>query len=94
MFLKVSPSKGINRFGKKGKFKPRYIRLFEVFQQVRTVAYHITLSPELSHVHDVFHVLMLRKYVNDMHVINHYPLDVSEDLSYIEKPIENLDSHN
>ena len=38
---------------------------------------------------------MLRKYVHDpMHVINHYPLAVSEDLSYIEKPIEILDFYD
>ncbi|GFY87070.1 hypothetical protein Acr_05g0007090 [Actinidia rufa] len=61
VFLKVSPSKGINRFGKKGKLKPRYIGPFEVLQRIGTVAYRIALPPELSHVHDVFHVSMLRK---------------------------------
>ncbi|GFS38841.1 hypothetical protein Acr_00g0059760 [Actinidia rufa] len=54
VFLKVSPSKGINRFGKKGKLKPRYIGPFEVLQRIGTVAYRIALPPELSHVHDVF----------------------------------------
>ena len=92
MFLKVSPSKGINHFGKKEKLKSRYIGLFEVLQRVRTIAYRIALPPELSHIHDIFHFLMLRKYFHaPMHVINHYPLDVSEDLSYIKKSIEILD---
>ena len=92
MFLKVFHSKGINHFGKKGKLKLRYIGPFEVLQRIRVVAYRIALPPELSHVHDVFHVLMLQKYVYDpMHVVNHYLLDVSEDLSYIEKSIEILD---
>ncbi|GFS36587.1 hypothetical protein Acr_00g0046810 [Actinidia rufa] len=92
VFLKISPSKGINRFGKRGKLKPRYIGPFEILQRIGTVAYCIALPPELSHVHDVFHVLMLRKYVHDpTHVINHYPLDVKEDLSYVEKPIEIID---
>ena len=92
MFLKVSSSKGINHFGKKEKLKPRYIKPFEVLQRVGTLAYRIALPPELSHVHDVFHVLMLRKYVHDpMHVINHYHLAMSEGLSYIEKLIEILD---
>ena len=72
MFLKVSPSKGISYFGKKGKLKPRYIGPFVILQQIGTVAYRIVIPPELSHVHDVFHVSMLRKYVHDpTHVINH-----------------------
>ena len=92
VFLKVSPFKGINRSGKKKKLKLRYIEPFEVLQWIRTVAYRIALPPELSHVHDVFHVSMLRKYVHDpTHVINHYPLDVSEDLNYVKTPIEIVD---
>ena len=92
VFLKVSPSKGINRFGKKGKLKPRYIGPFEVLQRIGAVAYRIALFPELSHIHDVFHVSMLRKYVHDpAHVINHYPLDVREDLSYVKILIEIVD---
>ena len=94
MFLKVFPSKGISRFGKKRKLKPRYIKSFEVLQRTGAVTYRIALPPELSHVHDVFHVLILRKYVHDpTHVINHYPLDVSKDLSYVETPIEIVDRH-
>ncbi|GFY97645.1 hypothetical protein Acr_12g0001860 [Actinidia rufa] len=92
VFLKISPSKGINRFGKRGKLKPRYIGPFEVLQRIGTVAYRIALPPELSHVHDVFHVSMLRKYVHDpAHVIHHYPLNMREDLSYVETPIEIID---
>ena len=95
MFLKVSPSKGINCFGKKGKLKPRYIESFKVLQRVETLAYRIALTSELSHVYDVFHVTMLRKYVQDpMHMINHYSLAVSEDLSYIKISIEILDRRN
>ena len=92
VFLKVSPSKGVHRFGKRGKLKPRYIGPFEVLQRIGPVAYRIALPPELSQVHDVFHVSMLRKYVHDpTHVIDHYPLEVSEDLSYAERPIEIVD---
>ncbi|GFY96673.1 hypothetical protein Acr_11g0009790 [Actinidia rufa] len=92
VFLKVSPSKGINRFSKKGKLKSRYIGPFKVLQRIGPVVYRIALPLELSHVHDVFHVSMLRKSVHDpTHVINHYPLDMSEYLSYVEKPIEIVD---
>ena len=83
---------GDKSFWKKGKLNPRYIGPIEILQQIGTVAYRIALPPKLSHIHDIFHILMLRKYIHDpMHVINHYPLDVSEDLSYIEKLIEILD---
>ncbi|GFZ15639.1 hypothetical protein Acr_25g0000480 [Actinidia rufa] len=90
--LTTDKIKGINRFGKRGKLKPRYIGPFEILQRIGTVAYRIALPPELSHVHDVFHVSMLRKYAHDpAHVIHHYPLDMREDLSYVETPIEIID---
>ena len=60
-----------------------------------TSCLYIALPPEFLHVHDVFHVSMLWKYVHaPTHVINHYSLDISEDLSYVEKPIEIVDRCN
>ena len=80
MFLKVSPSKGIHHFRKRGKLKLRYIGPFEVLQRIGPIANRIALSSELSHVHDIFHVSILQKYVHDRtHVICYYSLDVSED---------------
>ena len=82
----------MHNVGKKGKLKSRYVRPFEVLQRVGVVVYKVALPPELSHVHDIFHVSMLRKYVRDpTHVINHYPLEISGELSYVEKPIEIVD---
>ena len=65
VFLKVSPMKGVMRFGKKGKLAPRYIGPFEIRLRVGKVAYRLVLSPELSWIHPVFHLLMLRKYISD-----------------------------
>src|SRR5262249_41973491 len=65
VFIKVSPMKGIMRFGKKGKLAPRYVGPFEIIDRVGEIAYHLALSPEFSHVHPVFHISMLRKYVPD-----------------------------
>ena len=91
MFLKVSPTKGVMTFGKKGKLSPRYIRPFKVLGLKGGVAYELALSPELSQVHLVFHVSMLRKYVPDpSHVIEYQPLDIQPNLTYEEKPIRIL----
>ena len=65
VFLKVSPMKGVVRFGKKGKLSLRYGGPFEVKEVVGPVAYRIALPPKLAGVHDVFHVSTLRKYVHD-----------------------------
>ncbi|GKV46428.1 hypothetical protein SLEP1_g53413 [Rubroshorea leprosula] len=89
---KVSPTKGVYRFGLKGKLSPRYIGPFEILERVGEVAYRIALPPKLSNVHNVFHVSVLRKYEPDpSHVINYEPLELKEDLSYTEQPIQILD---
>jgi hypothetical protein len=54
--LKVSPWRGIFRFGKKGKLAPRYVGAFEIFQRIGPVAYRLQLHQELSNVHNVFHI--------------------------------------
>ena len=65
VFLKVSPMKGVMRFGKKKNLKSRYIGPFEILERVGMVAYQLALPPNLSQVHPVFHVLMLQKYILD-----------------------------
>ena len=92
VLLKVSPWKGLVRFGKKGKLSPRYVGPFEVLKQVGKVAYELALPPHMQHVHNVFHVSMLKRYRPDSnHVIEYEPIEVQPDLSYIERPIEILD---
>ena len=82
---------GVMRFGKKGKLSPRYIGPFEITERIGKVAYRLTLLSELSTAHNVFHVLMLKRYVPDQsHVIEHEPIQVHDDLTYEEKSVQIL----
>ncbi|KAD3642317.1 hypothetical protein E3N88_31541 [Mikania micrantha] len=87
VFLKVSPCRGVRRFGIKGKLSPRFIGPFEILERVGEVSYRLALPPQLSHVHNVFHVSLLRGYnYHPLHVVS-YPLHmIQEDLSYEEEP--------
>ena len=62
MFLKVSLMCSVTRFGIKGKLAPRYVEPFKIVKRISDVAYRLNLLPQLSHVHNVFHVSILKKY--------------------------------
>ncbi|GJT73750.1 hypothetical protein Tco_1033036 [Tanacetum coccineum] len=65
VMLKVSPWKGVIRFGKCGKLNPRYIGPFKILVKIGLVAYRLELPQELSSVHNVFHVCNLKKCLSD-----------------------------
>ncbi|GKD57240.1 hypothetical protein Tco_1290627, partial [Tanacetum coccineum] len=90
--LKVSPWKGVVRFGKKGKLAPRFVRLFEIIEKVGLVAYRLDLPEELNGVHDMFHVSNLKKCLADPTL--QVPLDeirVDAKLNFVEEPMEILE---
>nr|GFA33431.1 putative reverse transcriptase domain-containing protein [Tanacetum cinerariifolium] len=92
VLLKVSPWKGVIRFGKKGKSTPRYVGPFEILESVGTVAYQLILPEELSSVQDTFHVSNLKKCLADTNL--HVPLDeikVDKTLNFVEQPVEFID---
>ena len=92
VWLKISPMKGVVRFGRRGKLSPRYIGPFEILSRVGDCAYQLTLPPALSAVHNVFHVSMLRKYVLDAsHVLDFTELGVTLDLTTVEWPVAIVD---
>ena len=87
VFLKISPRRGLMRFGKSGKLSPRFIGPFEILERIGEVAFRLALPPQLSGVHDVFHMSMLRKYESNLsHVLDWTDLEVDEDASYEERP--------
>src|SRR3954464_1691274 len=81
-YLWVTPPKGTQRFGIKGKLAPRYIRPFRILDKRGQVAYQLELPPHLSRVHDVFHVSQLRRCFKDpIREVDHETLDLQDDLS-------------
>ena len=92
VWLRVSPMKGVMKFGKKGKLSPRFIGPFEILSRVGEVAYKLALSPSMLAVHPVFHVSMLQKYIPDeSHVISVDSVELGLDLTFEEEPIAILD---
>ncbi|XP_022853863.1 uncharacterized protein LOC111375293 [Olea europaea var. sylvestris] len=87
VFLKVAPTKGILRFAKRGKLKPRFFSPYEILEKIGNVAYRLALPPELSAIDDVFNISTLRKYIHDpTHMVNVQSLDVKKDMTYEEAP--------
>ncbi|GJT84048.1 putative reverse transcriptase domain-containing protein [Tanacetum coccineum] len=92
VLLKVSPWKGVVRFGKKGKLAPRFVGPFEIIEKVGPVAYRLDLPEELNGVHDTFHVSNLKKCLADPTL--QVPLDeirVDAKLNFMEEPVEILE---
>ncbi|GKD55394.1 putative reverse transcriptase domain-containing protein [Tanacetum coccineum] len=92
VLLKVSPWKGVVRFGKKGKLAPRFVGPFEIIEKVGPVAYRLDLPEELNGVHDTFHVSNLKKCLADPTL--QVPLDeirVDAKLNFLEEPVEILE---
>ena len=92
VFLRVSPTKGVVRFGVRGKLNPRYIGPYEVLERIGPVAYRLALPPNLAGVHDVFHVSQLRKCLSDADaVIDTHQPELQPNLTLPEQPVKILD---
>ena len=91
VLLRVSPTKGVVRFGTTGKLSPRYIGPFAITARVGSLAYRLQLPDSMSGVHNVFHVSMLRKYLRDPeHKIDLEPITVEQDLTVECRPMHIL----
>ncbi|GJS33632.1 putative reverse transcriptase domain-containing protein [Tanacetum coccineum] len=92
VMLKVSPWKGVVRFGKRGKLNPRYVGPFKVLGKVGEVAYKLELPEELSRVHNTFHVSNLKKcYAEEPLAVPLDGLHFDDKLQFVEEPIEIMD---
>ncbi|WVZ64117.1 hypothetical protein U9M48_013684 [Paspalum notatum var. saurae] len=92
VYLRVSPMKGVHRFGVKGKLASRYIGPFNIIERCGSVAYRLELPPHLAAVHDVFHVSQLKKCLRvTEEVVDTSQIQIELDLTYEEHPIKILD---
>ncbi|GKA88357.1 hypothetical protein Tco_0810121 [Tanacetum coccineum] len=90
--LKVSPWKGVIRFGKRGKLNPRYIRPFKILARVGTFAYQLEPLEQLSRVHSTLYVSNLMKcFVDEPLAIPLDEIQIDDKLNFIEEPVEIMD---
>ena len=62
--------------------------ILEILERIGLVTYRLALPPDISQVHPVFHVSMLRKYISDpSYVLQPHSVEVNEDLTYEEEPV-------
>ena len=93
VYLRVSPMKGVQRFGVKGKLAPRYVGTFPILEQCGPVAYRLELPAQLSAVHNIFHVSQLRKCLRvPSKIVDIDELQLEPDLVYPEHPVRIVDS--
>ena len=92
VFLRISPKKGVLQFENKWRLSLGYMRPYEIVERIGEVSYRLRLPLELAKIHDVVHFSMLRKYMADpSHVLRDQPIELKEDLTYEERPIQIVD---
>ena len=92
VFLRVTPILGVGKSLKIRKLNPRFIGPFQILERVGPVAYRLALPPNLSQIHDVFHVSQLKKYHPDpTHIIDRERMKLQENLSFIVEPEKIID---
>jgi hypothetical protein len=92
VYLRASPMKCVKRFGVKGKLAPHYIGPFPILEKCGSVAYKLDLPPSLARVHNIFHMLQLKKCLKPpMDVVLPEVTPLKADLSYPEHPMKVLD---
>jgi hypothetical protein len=92
VYLKVSPAKGVQRCGIKGKLAPRYIGPYEIMEACGPIACKLKLPLKLLVIHEVFHISQLKKCVRvSTEILTELEVEVEPYLSYKEHPVKILD---
>nr|GFA76222.1 putative reverse transcriptase domain-containing protein [Tanacetum cinerariifolium] len=92
VMLKVSPWRGVIRFGKRRKLSLRFIGPFKVIERIGPVGYTLELPNKLRGIHDTFHVSNLKRcFVNDNVVIPLDEVQLDDKLHFVEEPVEIMD---
>lgn len=92
IYLKLSPMKGVMRFGKNGNLSPRLVGLYHFLKSVGKVSYALDFPNDLESLHRVFHVSMLKNFAGYPTSIDPLEgLEMKENLSYEEVLVEILD---
>jgi hypothetical protein len=91
VYLRVSPMKGVHRFGIKGKLAPCYIGLYPIIDKYGPTSYQVELPVTLSGVHNVFHVFQLKRCLKPpTDVVINDTIPLQPDLTYKAHPIKVL----
>ena len=92
VYLRVSPMKGVQRFGMRGKLAPRYVGPFPITERCGPVAYRVELPSHLSAVHNIFHVSQLKNCLRvPTEAVEMENLQLEPDLVYQEHPVKIVD---
>ncbi|XP_020249412.1 uncharacterized protein LOC109826804 [Asparagus officinalis] len=90
ILLKVSPIKGVQQFGRRGKLSPGYIDPFRIVERIGVVSYRLDILASMSSIHSVFHVSMLKKHLSDkeqQRVLDAPEIELQDNLITIEIPV-------
>ena len=92
VYLKVSPMKGVQRFGVKRKLAPRYLGPYQIIEWKGNVTYKLQLPLDMCAIFDVFHVSQLKRCLRiPKEAIAPTNIKIQSDLTYEEKPIRVLE---
>jgi hypothetical protein len=92
VYLKVSPIRGVHRFGVQGKLAPCYVGPFKILEKKGEVAYALQLPPRMSAIFNVFHVSQLKRCLRaPTEVVNLRDIKLKSDLTYKERPMRVLE---
>ena len=92
VYLRVSPTRGVQCFGAKGKLAPRYVGPYEIIEECGSMAYRLRLPSRLAAIHNVFHISQLKKCVRvPTEIIDQQEILVEPNLSYTEYPLRIMD---